>query len=64
VLCAAALEGSGAATWTDATEIGESTAGPFPYAVAKMTASATPTVDGTSWAFAKNGGIGLIFAVA
>lgn len=64
VLCAAALEGSGAATWANATEIGESTAGAFPYAVATMTASATPTVDGTSWAFAKNGGIGLIFAVA
>jgi hypothetical protein len=64
VLCAACLEGSGAATWTDATEIGESTAGHFPFAVAKMTASATPTVDGTSWAYALSGGIGLIFAVA
>lgn len=61
VICAACIEGSGAATWTNATEIIDNSAGYFPFSVAKMAASATPTVDGTSWSYARSGALSIIF---
>lgn len=61
VVCAVSLGGSGGVTWANATELTENTAGAFPYSVAKMTSSATPSVNGASWGYSYSGGIGLIF---